>query len=247
MASTNNVLNNALSTSIKSAVETFTISNSDNTGTSAAQMIISVGGGTTTGDPQESYIITGANTWSIGADNSISDQFTVAHNAALGTSNMFVSSTTGVNSFPLQPCFLAIPTGNQTNATGNGSTAYTLGTTVGMTKIFDQGTNFSGVTFTAPVAGQYLFLGSATITNCLVSTGVQIQIIVSGTGKSAVKTLLRPASAADASINICYITSLQATATAVCKVSALGEATNRNTVVGGTSSVVSFFAGYLMC
>jgi len=246
MASTNNILNSASSTSIASTTQTFTVSNSDNTGTSAAQVIISVDPGSS-GDPQDSFIVTGVNTWSMGCDNSDSDNFVIAKNAALGTFNSHVITPAGLNRFPLQPCFLAIPTGNQLNATGNGATTYTIGTTVGMTEIFDKGSNFSGTTFTAPVTGQYMFIGSVTLSNCLVNTAAQIQIILSGAGKSAVKTQFRPAAATDISANICYITSMVAGTTAICRVAGIGEATNRNTVVGGTANPVTYFAGYLMC
>jgi len=50
------------------------------------------------------------------------------------------------------PCVLAIPTGTLSDVTGDG-TEYTV---VFGTEIFDQGSNFSSTTFTAPVTGRYL-------------------------------------------------------------------------------------------
>lgn len=74
--------------------------------------------------------------------------------ASHATRNGIIRST-------LQPLFIAYQGADQTNATGDG-TVYTLGTTTDLTELVDQGVNFAPTTgtFTAPVAGMYLFTGS---------------------------------------------------------------------------------------
>ena len=54
---------------------------------------------------------------------------------------------------PLQPAFLAYVNTTLTNVTGD-STIYTI---TYDTEVYDQGSNFSATTFTAPVTGRYNF------------------------------------------------------------------------------------------
>lgn len=247
MASTNNSLNNASSTAIANTVQTFTIDNSDNTGSSAAQVIVSVGGSSTSGDPQSSFIVTSVNTWSMGIDNSSSDNFVIAKNASLGTFNSHVITTDGINTLPLQPCFLAVQTNDATNATGAFGVEYTFGTTP-ITEVFDKGSNLStGGVFTAPVTGQYMLIGSATLSNCVSTTQIRLTIDLSAGGTDPRKVQLRPASATDISANIVGIVNMAAGSNAQLRILGSGEANFTLTVVGGTSNAKTFFAGYLMC
>lgn len=60
---------------------------------------------------------------------------------------------------PLQPAFLAYNSVTDSNVTGNGSTA-----TVDFdTELFDQGGDFTGDTFTAPVAGKYFLTATVRV------------------------------------------------------------------------------------
>ena len=71
------------------------------------------------------------------------------NNSAGGTKVMEVDSNGAVSKF-LQPAFLARPSGAQNNVTeGSGQTV------VFGTEVFDQGSDFSSNTFTAPVTGRY--------------------------------------------------------------------------------------------
>lgn len=54
-----------------------------------------------------------------------------------------------------QPCFSVYPSATLTDVTGDGTT-YNI---VYNTTAFDQGSNFSGMTYTCPVSGKYLFTG----------------------------------------------------------------------------------------
>ena len=72
---------------------------------------------------------------------------------ASASGNLMVANNMGPINFPLQPAFLAQPSGVLSNVTGDG-TVYTL---VCATEIFDQHSDFDGTsTFTAPVTGKYL-------------------------------------------------------------------------------------------
>ena len=71
------------------------------------------------------------------------------NNSAGGTKVMEVNAAGAVSKF-LQPAFLARPSGAQNNVTeGSGQTV------VFGTEVFDQGSDFSSNTFTAPVTGRY--------------------------------------------------------------------------------------------
>ena len=79
-----------------------------------------------------------------------------------GTGNFSLASATGTTisgtaagqiTMPLQPAFLAYVNTTLTNVTGD-STIYTI---TYDTEVYDQGSNFSATTFTAPVTGRYNF------------------------------------------------------------------------------------------
>jgi len=244
MSSTNNALNNSSSTSVASTTQTFTVSNSDNTSTSAAKVVVSVGGGTTSGDPQTSYVVTGATTWSIGADNSISDQFTVAASATLGTSNTMTITTAGLVQWPSQPSFLAYLATSDTNATGNG-TVFQLGTVNSFTTVFDKASNFNtNGTFTAPTTGKYYLSGNVELDNCTINTGIQIQIIT--TARTYSNQVNRVAASTSNAISLSALADMSAGDTATLNVTGFGESGATETVTGTTGGLINYFCGYLM-
>lgn len=75
-----------------------------------------------------------------------------------------VAATGGEVTFPSTPAFFAALTANEPNVTGNG-TVHTVGSISGFNVIFDQNSDFSGNTFTAPVTGRYEFFGMFRFTN----------------------------------------------------------------------------------
>ena len=85
---------------------------------------------------------------------------TVSGNTTLGDAAAdSLTINAGVYSAPNIPCFLAYNSTTDTNQTGNGATA-----TVDFdTEVFDQGSNFSGDTFTAPQTGRYLLSTMVTL------------------------------------------------------------------------------------
>lgn len=88
----NNSINSTVGSSNSGATNTFTIQNTSNTASSQANAIISVAGATAA-DPYLTFNISGVSNWSIGADNSASDNFVVSNSTALGTTNILSASS----------------------------------------------------------------------------------------------------------------------------------------------------------
>ena len=174
MATTNNALNNRSSTSVANEDKRFTISNSDNTGTSDAMLQIS-SGGSSAGDAYTSMAVTGVTTWTNGVDNSDSDNFVISANASLGTTNTFVMNTAGINTLPLQPSVSAYPSGTLSNVTG-ASVNYVTNFN---TEIFDRSSSSTTTTFTAPATGRYCIIGTITLFDVAAGSGQQNMQIVS--------------------------------------------------------------------
>jgi len=245
MASTNNALNNASSTSIASTTQTFTISNSDNTGSSAASLAISVGGGTTTGDPKIVYSVTGATNWAQGVDNSASDAYKIAVTNTLGTGDTVVISTAGAMTRPLHPAFLVYPSGTLSNVTGN-SVAYTIAVNI---EAFDRGSNFASNTFTAPVTGIY-FLCATAMYNELTATSTSGVLSIVTTNRTYSNGIINYGAVRDVNNNLIQ------EAVYVCDMTAGDTATVSTTVnlgtqtvdlLGGTAPIYTQFSGFLVC
>jgi len=75
-----------------------TVANTDNTATASnACMCVSVGGATSTGDPYTNYLVTGAGTYSVGIDNSDSDNFKITSGATPSAGiDLFTMTSAGV-------------------------------------------------------------------------------------------------------------------------------------------------------
>lgn len=135
---------------------TLTISNTDNTNSaSAATLLLSVGGGSTTGDPSCTHVVSGISNYRVGPDNTVTspsvDPFIISSNS--NALNTFYK--TGENVRPLQPAFLATLSATGSNVTGDG-TEYTIAAN---SEVFDVSGDYdtSTYTFTAPVTGKYFF------------------------------------------------------------------------------------------
>ena len=97
------------------------------------------------GNDADLKIYHGTNTYFEGGTNSGKMRFYTAGNLALDI------DTAGAITKPLQPAFLARPSGTISNVALNTGQVVTFGT-----EIFDQNADFSSNTFTAPVTGRYL-------------------------------------------------------------------------------------------
>ena len=115
-----------------------------------------------TGDAVINFLLTGAQNWYVGADNSQSDRFAIGTDQ-LGDADALRITTAGEITQPLQPSFLVTDGTGATDVTGDG-TSYTE---LWPTEIYDQGADFSSNTFTAPVTGRYLLTASIELLNVL--------------------------------------------------------------------------------
>ncbi|MGJ0429624.1 hypothetical protein [Methylobacter sp.] len=245
MATTNNSLNNTSSTSIASTTQTFTISNSDNTGTSDAVLQLSVGGSGTSGDAYNSFVVSGANTWTSGIDNSNNDNFVISANASLGTTNTFVMTTGGSNTLPLTSAYTLYPSGTLTDVTGNGSYA----PVVYDTTLFDQNSNNTTTTFTAPETGKYIlcatFLYSG-ITAGMWSTNFQFN----ASNRTFIDNIQWPGKTMDVNTKLSQyhtkIIDMDAGDT-VTLTSNISNGAKVVDILGGTSPMQSIKSGFLAC
>lgn len=159
MASSQNAINNTIGGSNSGGTNTFTIENTSNTASSAAEMLISVGG-TSAGDCWTKYAVGTSRSYVTGIDNDDSDKFkiTTTNSATLTPSSgteIAVCTTSGEWTYPAQPVFQVNLSTDNNNVTGAGTT-YTIQFD---TERYDVGSNFNTgtYTFTAPVTGKYEF------------------------------------------------------------------------------------------
>ena len=88
----------------------------------------------------------------------------ITSNMSSGT-GMTLNSDGSINK-PLQPCFMAtIDYGGGNNCTGDGTSVILGSSDATVTERFDQGSDFTTGTFTAPVTGRYLLGGVLTMIN----------------------------------------------------------------------------------
>jgi hypothetical protein len=247
MASTNNALNNtSLNPSgVTGNVQTFTVSNTDDSGASSAEFKIQVGGSVTTGDAGIRHTISGSTIWSTGIDNSVNDQFVTCSSNTLGTSNQHTITTGGINDWVNQPAKIQIPSGNANNITGNG----TVFTVTAYSSILNQGAaggGFSGgvFTLTAGTAVPVMLNGSITLTGCTVNSGIEVRLVTSNRTYS--KTINRPASADNNVASISAICDMDAADTARMNIVGTGEAAATDDLLGSTSTAATFFTVYVM-
>ena len=95
----------------------------------------------------------------IGLDDS-ADSLTIGLCSTLGTTSHMIFDANGHITKPLQPAFQARPASNQTNIAINGDREVVFGT-----EVFDNNSDFSSNTFTAPVTGKYLITYSLYLEN----------------------------------------------------------------------------------
>ncbi len=115
----------------------------------------------------------------IGLDDS-SDSLTIGLGSTLGTTSHMVFDANGHITKPLQPAFLARPSGTQSDIAIDATT-----TVVFDTEVYDNNGDFSSNTFTAPVTGKYLLNAEVRIDNLdLNTTYYGINISASNRGVS---------------------------------------------------------------
>ncbi len=229
---------------------TSTISNTSNTATSNALQQITVAG-TSANDAFTTYTVSGTTNWSQGVDNSVTspfaDPYVLSASTALGTTNVMVAQTTGAINYPLQPAFLAYQASQATDVTGD-NTAYQLGTTVDLTEIFDQGSNFDPTTgtFTAPVTGRYYLAMSAYISGATIAT--TFGTLISTSNQDFIAQVGRAASSIQQNAPSQILCDMDAADTAIFFVASTGEAGKTDDVYGQAGSPrYTWACGNLVC
>ena len=103
--------------------------------------------------------IGGTGEFRIGVDDDASDSFKLSQESALGTNDTFVMTSSGERTMPLNPVFLAYNSVTDDDVTGDGTTVDPIEFD---TEVFDIGSNYNAATdtFSAPIAGRYLFFVS---------------------------------------------------------------------------------------
>lgn len=147
-----------------------------------------------------------------------------------------------------QPAWLDYLGSNVTNATGDG-TVFTIGSGTALTEVFDQGGNMNtNGTFTAPVTGRYQMACGVLLANVgAAHTTFVVSLVTSN--RTYQGNDGSPTTMADANQNVrgvlAALTDMDSADTATCTVSASGG--TKIVTVGGSSTVGTFFGGYLAC
>ncbi|MCK5505755.1 MAG: hypothetical protein KAJ10_11355, partial [Thermodesulfovibrionia bacterium] len=149
----------------------------------------------------------------------------------------------GITTSSTQPAFLAYNATSDTNVTGDG----TLVTPVNFdTEVFDQDGNFSGDTFTAPVAGRYLFEISIEIAG-LLSAHTSCDISLNTSNRNFFKSLdsfAVASSAGVAGLSFSVVTDMDVNDTAVAQVK-VSNGTKVVDITGAGSGDTSFSGALL--
>jgi hypothetical protein len=161
-----------------------------------------------------------------------------------GTTTTMNVSTNGVQTLPLQPCFLAYRSTNSNNVTGN-NTEVTVNFDV---SVADLNSDFSSsTTFTAPVAGKYLFITNVTYTETSagMTTGT-VKISTSNWVYQNINNAQAMSSVNDnGSLFLSVITYMDAADTAQVLFTISGGAGNSADIVG-SSTLQTYFCGALI-
>jgi len=155
---------------------------------------------------------------------------------------MIFDQANGAVTKPKQPCFYAFNSVTDSDVTGAG----TVVTIDFNSEVFDQGSDFSADTFTAPITGRYLLtaqIRAKDITS--VADSFNMRIITSNrnifhltTDADNLPTVMTE--------DITVVADMDSGDTAFVSLVVSGIATNVVDIVGDTSSVVTFFSGCLL-
>jgi len=128
------------------------------------------------GDSYTQFSINGTGEFRVGVDDDAGDSFKISQGSALGSNDFMVITAAGEITHPLTPAFSGeVYQVDMQNVTGDGTAA-----TCEYEERFDQSSDFTTTTFTAPVAGRY-WLGGFTWKNDLTSshTSEELYIVTS--------------------------------------------------------------------
>lgn len=212
--------------------------NSNNSNSSSNAKLSITTGGASSGDPTI-VLSNGVVSSCLGIDNSDSDIFKISLSAVpeTTTAKYFVS---GNIKRPYQPAFFAYRSSSVANVTGNGATY----TAIFDTEYFDIASEYntgSGV-FTANQSGIYYFCSAAILNDCSACTTMKMDLITSDYTYSY--TYSRSSSPLNLGTKIDVIAPMDAGDTAYITITATGEGSNRDDLLGDASQ--TYFCGYLL-
>lgn len=243
---TNSVdVNLIIAGSASGGTRSITAQNQSNTASSNGGFIAATSG-TSAGDPFY-RLETGSTTWCMGSDNSVSspsaDPWTLSNNTLPGTNDVIIAYTTGEVKFPLQPCFLAYNSADDTGQTKGGYVTVDFDT-----EVFDQGSDFSADTFTAPVTGKYFL--AATVEISAINSATRFEMIIVTTARTyncfrINPTAALPSGSSAIAFSGSVIADMTAGDTAIVQVIVDGGAAGYT--IEGAATLVTYFSGHLVC
>lgn len=235
--------------SVGGSTVTMQVQNQSNTANSNAAYIATTSG-SSAGDPLYRFE-TGASTWCIGSDNSVSspsaDPLTVSFNTVPGTNDYAIFWQTGEINYPAQSAFRATLSADATNVTGAG-TSYTVAFN---TESYDQNSDYNNTTytFTAPVTGIYHFNVNLFLYGVVAATSIDCKL--TNSAGTTLQDLFRTSGVGVVASSTNWVlsgsTNLKLTAADTVKVVivASGEAGDVIDVQSGTTGTA--FSGWLVC
>lgn len=161
-------------------------------------------------------------------------------------------NSSGIHTNTSQPAFFAYQASAASSVTGDGTT-YRLGSSVALTKIYDQGTNFNtNGTFTAPVTGIYQFCVCIDTSGIASQTQSTMTFVVSGTSAATYYgPLFNPVSYnAGNTVIQSHTTYIKMTATDTIVFNINLSGSTKTVTVGGQalgSGVLTYVSGALIC
>jgi hypothetical protein len=146
----------------------------------------------------------------------------------------------GIFTAPSQPAFHAWNGSSDNDETGNG----TVATVQFNNESFDQGSNFSASTFTAPVDGRYQLNTTVALDDMSGNGGVdsvELTIVTS----NASKKFSRNVDAFAEQFSLSVLVDMDASDTAYVTIEANGQTSDTTDITGGVSN--TYFSGFLAC
>lgn len=213
------------------------IINTDNTSAISHSVISAVTGGSSGGNAVYTSIISGVfgGSFCWGIFNQANPSWRLSQGTDLSGTTLINVTQSGEITEPLQPAFLAYQASAANNVTGAGA-GYTLGTTVDMTEVFDQNSDFNPTTgvFTSPVTGRYDLAMSAYINGTTIATVFSTNIVTSN--QTFLTQIVRAAVASDQNAPNNVFCDMDAADTATFVVASSGEAADTDDVYGQAGS-----------
>ena len=219
--------------------------NTSNTASATAYHQVQVAG-STAADAYYIANISGGQGYSWGVDNSDSDAFVLSATVTPGTTNVMRVSTAGEINYPLQPAFMAFVNTAILNVTGD-ATVYTV---IYDTEVFDQNADFNlgTSTFTAPVTGRYVFLGSLLLTGATIITLSTYRLVTSNRTFSYISCANASLATTSSISSFNIICDMDAADTMTTTITASDTGGKVDDVAGtSTSEPRTWISGYLAC